>query len=71
MARAAAIPKHYSLTITTNEAFSTIVALRAMERDRDVMEGDPVLLVLRALEEAYEGDLPEPPGTPILEPVEA
>jgi len=61
--KAALVPKHYTLTMDQNAMLNLILTLRVAENDLDV---SPDVAELRAaLENAYEGDLPDAPGEPI------
>lgn len=66
MAKIAFVPKHYSLTMHASEVLDTIVTLRAVEREGFALS-EGMQAFLAQLVEAYQGDLPEPPGTPITE----
>lgn len=60
MARVALIPKHVSMTMTTEEAFDLIVTLRATVRDYGDSLPESMAELLEALISAYPTDLPQP-----------
>lgn len=63
MAKAAYIPKHYTLALTPSGCHELIVALRAHVREFEATE--QVAEILSALEGVYVGDLGEAPGAPL------
>lgn len=59
------VPKHYSMTLPPHEMAELVIGFRTYCREYHV--SDDADQMLQAMEDAYEGDLPQGIGTPIDE----